>query len=97
MIGKWITRINGWFSEPFGDTGAVPDSPETGLKKSFEKFENSRPKSKRLWGRGDKQEIPRKIEEFYPRGAAGRREVRGPRGAQKAVMPHHGNHPKYPK
>ena len=48
-------------------------------------------------GRGDPREVTRRIEEFYPRGAAGRREARGPKGPHKAAMPHQGNRPKYPK
>src|SRR6185503_4637791 len=48
-------------------------------------------------GRGDKREVVRRIDEFFPRGSAGRREVRGPRGTSKAVMPRTGSRTKNPK
>jgi hypothetical protein len=89
-------KINQWFNEPLG-VPRVTDSTETELKKPFESFETSKSQPKRGRGRGDKREVPHRIEEFYPRGAAGRREVHGSQGPHKAAMPHQGNRPKYPK
>jgi hypothetical protein len=48
-------------------------------------------------GRGDKREVTRRIDEFFPRGSAGRRESRGPRGSSKAAMPTRGSRTKNPK
>ena len=47
--------------------------------------------------RGDKREVVRRIDEFFPRGSAGHRESRGPRGASKAAMPRRGSRTKNPK
>jgi hypothetical protein len=65
--------------------------------KKFGFFDFLKPKPKPTAGRGGPQEVPRRIEKFYPRGAAGRREVRGTSAPHKAVMPRKGNRPKYPK
>jgi hypothetical protein len=67
------------------------------MKKPFEALEHTIPQPKGTRGRGGKREIPRRIEEFYPRGAAGRHEARGPKGPNKAAMPHKGNRPRNPK
>jgi hypothetical protein len=96
MIDKWISKINQWFGEPLGNVGIWQDTTETELKKPNESFENPKPQPTRMRGRGDKRETTRHIEEFYPRGSAGRREPRGPSGRQKAVMPHQGNRSQYP-
>ena len=96
MINKLMTKLNQWFSEPLGNT-LPSDSAETELKKPFKSFEESKLPTKATRGRGDKREVPNRIEEFHPRGAAGHREGRGPRGASKAVMPHQGNRSRNPK
>lgn len=97
LVKKIKTKLNQWFNEPVGDVGIVSDSTETELKKPKKSFKASGSITKSTRGRGDKREVPRRVEEFYPRGAAGSREVRGPKGTHKAVMPHKGNRPKYPK
>jgi hypothetical protein len=98
LVGEVRLKLNEWFSEPLG-APSVPDSTETELKKPYETFETSPFKAKRKGGRGrgDQREIPHKVEEFYVRGSAGRRESHGPQGSRKAVMPHKGSRPKYPK
>jgi len=73
------------------------DSKVKQIKKPYKSLEPSKFQPKATRGRGDKRETPHRIEEFYPRGAAGRREARGPIGPRKAAMPHQGNRPKYPK
>jgi hypothetical protein len=90
------TKLNQWFNEPVGDVGIVSDSAKTELKQPKKSFKVLPPTAKATRGRGDKREVPRHVEEFYPRGAAGRREVKGTQGAHKAAMPHQGNRPKYP-
>ncbi len=97
LVKKIKTKLNQWFNEPVGDVGIVSDSTETELKNPKKSFKASASITKATRGRGDKREVPRHIEEFYPRGAAGRREVRGPKGAHKAIMTLKGNRPKYPK
>jgi hypothetical protein len=97
IINQLKMKLNQWFSEPLGDVGIVTDSTQTELKKIYESFETPKFKPVPLRGRGDLMEIQHRIEEFHPRGAAGRREIRRPRGAQKAVMPHLGSRQKYPK
>lgn len=97
LVRKLKTKLNQWFNEPVGDAGIVSDSTDSELKKSKKSFKSPAFITKATRGRGDKREVPRRIEEFYPRGAAGRREVRGPKGSHKAAMPHKGNRPKYPK
>jgi hypothetical protein len=98
FIGKVRLKMNEWFSEPIG-APQVPDSTGTELKKPFETFETPRfqPNRKGGRGRGDKREVPHKIEEFYARGPAGRHEGHGPKGPRKAVMAYKGNRQKYPK
>jgi hypothetical protein len=99
MIDKLMSKINQWFNEPLGDTGAVPNEEDNELKKPGEAFKG------RQYGSGpipmenqaDLKLVPRRIEEFHPRGSAGHREGRGPRGAHKANMPHQGNRSKNPK
>jgi|ERR1035441_4861852 len=98
FVGKVRLKLNEWFSEPIGEP-LVPDSTETELKKPFETFETSKFQANRKGGRGrgDQREVTHKVEEFYARGSAGRHESHGPKGARKAVMPHKGSRPKYPK
>lgn len=97
IFGRLSEKIGLWLNEPIGNAGIVSDSTATELKKPESPLQAARvfPKGKR--GRGSRPEAPQAIREFHPRGAAGRREVRGPEGAHKAVMPHKGNHPRYPK
>ncbi|GEM_PF-1284428 len=97
LVKKIKTKLNEWFNEPVGDVGIVSDSAKTELKNPKKSFKDSASITKATRGRGDKREVPRHVEEFYARGAAGRREVRGPKGTHKAAMPHKGNRPKYPK
>jgi len=94
---KLKTKLNEWFNEPVGDVGIVPDHPDTELKRPNKAFKAESDVAKATRGRGDKREAPLRIEEFYPRGAAGRREVRGPQGKHKAVMPRKGSRQRYPK
>ena len=98
IVGKVRLKLSEWFSDPLGrfKTG---DAKEDGLKKPYEALETSKfkPNNRAGRGRGDKRENPRKIEEFYPRGTAGRHESRGPSGPRKTAMPHKGNWQKYPK
>jgi hypothetical protein len=86
MINKLMTKLNEWFSEPLGNT-LPSDSAETELKHPQPFYERFKALSGRMRGRGDKREPNQRIDEFHPRGAAGRREVRGPRGVSKALMP----------
>ncbi len=97
IFSRLSEKIGLWLNEPIGDAGIVADSTATELKKPQRSFQAARalPKGKR--GRGSRPETTKPIREFHPRGAAGRREVRGPSGAHKAVMPHKGNHPRYSK
>jgi hypothetical protein len=97
IVGKIKTKLNEWFNEPVGDMGIVQDKPDTELKRPKKAFKAESIVTKATRGRGDKREVPHRIEEFYPRGAAGRREVRGSQGKHKAVMPHKGSHQRYPK
>jgi len=95
MIYKLRMKANLWFNER---VGAMPAAGSTETeKRPLESFRTPESDPKRKRGRGDKREIPHRIEEFYPRGSAGRREARGPRGPRKAAMPHRGNRTKYPK
>jgi len=98
LIGKVRLKLNEWFSEPLGAPW-VPDSTGTELKKPEESFEASKPQAVRSGGRGrgDAREISKNITEFHPRGSAGHRQARGPKGTRKAVLPHKGSRPKYPK
>lgn len=96
LVGKVKAKVTQWFGEPLG-APRVPDSTKTELKKPFESFEIRKSARKTTRGRGDPREVPQRIEEFHPRGAAGRREARGPKGPRKAAMPHRGSRPKYPK
>ncbi len=89
MIDKFMTKLNEWFSEPLGNT-LPSDSAETELKHPWPIYERFKALSVRMRGRGDKREPIQRIDEFHPRGEAGRREVRGPRGISKAVMPRPG-------
>jgi hypothetical protein len=95
-IDAFKSKINQWFSEPLG-VPSMKDTAESELKKPYEAFETSKSQPKRGKGRGDQREVTPRIEKFYPRGAAGRREAHGPQGLRKAAMPHQGNRPKYPK
>jgi hypothetical protein len=97
LADKIKTKLNQWFNEPVGDVGIVSDSAKIELKQPNKSFKVPAPAVKATRGRGDKREVPRHEEEFYPRGAAGRREMKGPQGVHKAAMPHKGNRPKYPK
>jgi hypothetical protein len=86
MIDKLVSKINQWFNEPLTDK-LQSDSAETDFKKPLPFYENLKSKPKQTDGRGGKREPVKQILEFHPRGAAGRREVRGPKGFSKAVMP----------
>jgi len=90
MINRFMTKLNEWFAEPLGNT-LPSDSAETELKHPRPFYERFKALTGQLRGRGDKREPDKRIDEFHPRGAAGRREVRGPRGVSKAVMPHPGS------
>src|SRR5579885_516207 len=94
FMGKVRLMLNEWFSEPLG-VPPVQDSTETELKKPAGTFETDRFQANQRGGRGrgGPREVTHKVEEFYPRGSAGRRESHGPKGARKAVMPHKGNRP----
>lgn len=85
MIDKLVSKINQWFNEPVGDTGAVPDEKDNELKRPGESFKGSQ------YGPASSQPnlrlVPRHEEEFFHRGSAGRKESRGPKGFSKAVMP----------
>ena len=83
---KFMTKINEWFKEPLGNT-VSSDSAETDLQKPRPFYEKFKFLPEGLRGRGDKREPNKRIDEFHPRGEAGRREVRGSRSASKAVMP----------
>lgn len=98
LMGKVRLKLNEWFSEPLGNP-PVKDTTETELKKPAETFETAKFQANRRGkrGRGGPREVTRKVEEFYPRGSAGRRESRGPRGPRKAVMPRKGNRSRNPK
>jgi hypothetical protein len=97
LAGKLKAKLNEWFNEPVGDVGIIANGPDAELKKTKKVFKVEPVALKTNRGRGDKREVPRHVEEFYSRGAAGRREVRGPKGKHKAVMPHKGSHQRYPK
>ncbi|HEY5039895.1 MAG TPA: hypothetical protein VIJ93_12555, partial [bacterium] len=75
----------------------VLDPKETHLKEPCECFDLSTQKSELTGGRGAKQEAPHRIDEFHPRGAAGRREIHALKDPKKISPPHRGNRPKYPK
>ncbi|HTA77096.1 MAG TPA: hypothetical protein VK791_08060 [bacterium] len=96
-INPFKAKYIQWLSEPLGNLGVVLDSADTELNPPKKVVTEPRSKTKVTRGRGDKREVPRHVEEFHPRGAAGRREVRSPQHPHKAVMPHKGNRPKYPK
>lgn len=66
-------------------------------KKSYETLEPSRFQLGPVGGRGGKKLSPHRIEEFHPRGAAGRREIHGLTGRRKNALPNHGNRTKNPK
>jgi len=66
-------------------------------RKPYESLETPRVQPNPSGGRGGKKEISRRIDEFHPRGAAGRREVRSPLGARKNPLPRRGNRTKNPK
>jgi hypothetical protein len=89
MIDKLISKISGWFNEPLGNT-LPSDSTQTELKKPQSFYDNLKSQLNPVKGRGGKREPVKQIMEFHPRGAAGRREVRGPKGFSKAVMPRSG-------
>jgi hypothetical protein len=96
MIDKLVSKINRWFNEPLANT--VPsDSAGTDFKKTLPFYENLKSKPNQTGGRGGKREPVKQILEFHPRGAAGRREVRGPKGFSKAVMPRSGRRTTGPK
>jgi hypothetical protein len=67
------------------------------LKKPKKSFEGGKQDFVEKKSKSDLRLVPRRIEEFHPRGSAGRREARGPKGTHKAVMPNHGNRSKNPK
>jgi len=67
------------------------------FKKSYELLDPTRFQLGQVGGRGGKKPSPHRIEEFYPRGAAGRREIHGLTGTRKNVLPNHGNRTKNPK
>ncbi len=95
MTSKISKKANPWFTEPLGVL-KVPDSAETELITPVETSRVSMYQTKRKKGRGDRREIPYRIEEFHPRDAAGRREVRGTTRPNKAVMPRRGSRTKFP-
>ncbi|HXL73541.1 MAG TPA: hypothetical protein VN963_07960 [bacterium] len=97
MIDKLMSKINQWFNEPLGDTGAVPDEKDNELKKPKRSFGGTKQDFVEKKSQPDLRLVPRRIEEFHPRGSAGRREARGPKGSHKASMPNHGNRSKNPK
>jgi hypothetical protein len=75
MIDKLMSKLNQWFNEPLGNT--LPfDFVETELKKPQSSFENLKARPGWMRGRGDKREPRKRIDEFHPRGAAGRRTTR---------------------
>jgi hypothetical protein len=53
-------------------------------------FENTPDQPSGRKGRGDKREVTKRIDEFFPRGAAGRREAHGPKSFSKTAMPRSG-------
>ena len=69
---------------------------EPTFKNSLDSLGAFRPQPKLVMGRGGKREIPRRIEEFHPRGSAGRREIHGLSGPRKNVLPRRGNRTKNP-
>jgi hypothetical protein len=96
MIDKLVSKINQWFNEPLGN--ALPsDSTGTELKKPNSFYDNLKSRLDQTTGRSGQREPVKQIMEFHPRGAAGRREVRGPKGFSKAVMPHSGRRTTGPK
>jgi hypothetical protein len=97
MINKLMSKINQWFNEPVGDTGAVPDEAANELEKKKKLFEGGKQDFVEKKSQSGLRLVPRRIDEFHPRGSAGRREASGPKGSHKAVMPNHGNRSKNPK
>jgi hypothetical protein len=97
MIDKLISKINQWFNEPVGDTGVVPDEKDNELKRPEKSFEEPKYGGVPMKTQADLKLVPRRIEEFHPRGSAGRRESHGPSGPHKANMPHQGNRSRNPK
>jgi hypothetical protein len=79
MINKFMTKLSDWFNPS--------DSMDMDLKRPRPFYERFKALSGQIKGRGDKREPNKRIDEFHLRGAAGRREVRGPIGVSKAVMP----------
>ena len=72
-------------------------SVATPSQKSFESTKNTKSVPNRFGGREGKKEVPHRIDEFHPRGSAGRREVSGLKGARKLVLPTQGRRTKNPK
>jgi hypothetical protein len=97
MIDKLMSKINQWFNEPVGKTGSVPDEPDNELENPKRSYEGSKKDFVEKKSQPDLKLVPRRIEEFHPRGSAGRRESHGPNGSHKASMPNHGNRSKNPK
>ena len=69
LANRIKAKLNQWFNEPVGDVGIVADSAETELKRPNRAFKISAASTRARRGRGDKKEVPRHVEEFYPRGA----------------------------
>jgi hypothetical protein len=96
LIDNFRWKVLHWFDDPLGEISAL-EPKETHLKETCECFDLSRTEPRSNGGRGAKQVAPHRIDEFHPRGAAGRREIHGLKGPRKVSLPHRGNRPKYPK
>ena len=88
MTNKLNPKLNQNSNKPSGNRKKSDMSEaEAELKKSYLNTP-TQPGGRR--GRGDKREVTKRIDEFFPRGAAGRREAHGPKSFSKAVMPRSG-------
>ena len=94
-VKKEKSKLAQWFSQPVPSPGAA--SKKTLTPKPYGPSTSSSYQPKGSRGRGDQEKAPHRIDEFYPRGSAGHREGRGPRGVAKAVMPRRGNRTKNPR
>ncbi len=73
------------------------DLMPAGFRKSYESLEPARLQLGPVGGRGGKKLSPHRIDEFHPRGAAGRRDIHGLTGPRKNALPNRGNRTKNPK
>jgi|GEM_PF-4441094 len=82
-FARWFS-LSGWDTPPPEIRGLAYTAPSATMWR-----EGRKPKP--VGGRGKKKGPTRRIDEFHPRGTAGRREVHAWKGVRKHALPHKGN------